>query len=326
HLSRRHNRSPPTGPPPRAPRRPSSGIPSGSAFSQWRPQILRFSPSCATSPFYAATTRYSPYWLLPGPHPAQASDLLEDRLLGLRIEELHLAPVDNHAPHLTFLGVALGRHPRDHQVARLVGRASPVLIPAGLVVCHLPEAVQVGGLLSGNLEIQVLLRSHALYDLRLDVHRIRAFRPSDGLGGLGLGVFEMLGPDAEDHVLAGEGFGIVASLLRPADLFLGQRKARAAEDHLVAAVLLLQAGYYEVHRRAPYKACHKHVVRLVVHDLGSRYLLHLAVLEDHDAVGHRHGLGLVVGHVDGGSADTVMQLGYLRPHLHPQLGVEVGEG
>src|SRR5215217_1420683 len=58
---------------------------------------------------------------------------------------------------------------------------------------------------------------------------------------------------------------------------------------------------------------------------GGRYLLHLAVLENHDAVGHRHGLGLVVGHVDGGSADPVVQLGYLRPHLHPQLGVEVGE-
>src|SRR5215203_4006317 len=71
----------------------------------------------------------------------------------------------------------------------------------------------MGGLLSGNLEVQVLLRSHTLYDLRHDVHRIRPFRPSDSLGRLGLGVFEMLGPDAEDHVLVREGFGIVPPLL-----------------------------------------------------------------------------------------------------------------
>src|SRR5215216_4845239 len=36
---------------------------------------------------------------------------LEDRLLGLGVEELHLAPVDNHAPLLTFFRVALSRHP-----------------------------------------------------------------------------------------------------------------------------------------------------------------------------------------------------------------------
>src|SRR5215208_1684498 len=183
----------------------------------------------------------------------------------------------------------------------------------------------MGGLVSGNLEVQVLLRSHTLYDLRHDVHRIRPFRPSDSLGRLGLGVFEMLRPDAEDHVLVREGFGIVAPLLGPTNFFLGQSQACVAEDHLMAAVLLLQAGHDEVHRRASDKACHKHVVRLVIHDLGGRYLLHLAVLEDHDAVGHRHGLGLVVGDVDGRRAYPVVQFGYLRPHLHPQLGVEVTE-
>src|SRR5215207_10103065 len=251
---------------------------------------------------------------------------LEDRLFGLGIEELHLAPVYHHAPLLTFLRVALGRHPRDHQVARLIGRTSPVLIPAGLIIGHLPEAIQAGGLVSGHLEVQVLLRSHALYDLRLDVHCIRPFRPSDGLGRRGLGVFEMLGPDAEDHVLAREGLGVVTPLLGPTKLFLGQRQSCVAEDYHVATVVLLEAGHDEVHRRAPDKACHKYVIRLVVHDLGGRYLLHLAVLEDHDAVGHGHGLGLVVGHVDGRGADPVVQLGDLRPHLHPELGVEVGEG
>src|SRR5215217_3637320 len=91
----------------------------------------------------------------------------------------------------------------------------------------------------------------------------------------------------------------------------------------MAAVRFLQAGGDEVHRRAPDKACHEDVIRLVVHDLGGRYLLHLAVPQDHDPVGHRHGLGLVVCDVNRRGADPVVELGYLRPHLHPELGVEV---
>src|SRR5215210_9392553 len=64
---------------------------------------------------------------------------------------------------------------------------------------------------------------------------------------------------------------------------------------------------------------------MVVHLLRRVYLLHLTVLEDDDPVGHRHGLGLVVGDVDARRPDPVVQLGDLRPHLHPELGVEVTE-
>src|SRR5215211_1932759 len=62
---------------------------------------------------------------------------------------------------------------------------------------------------------------------------------------------------------------------------------------------------------------------MVVHLLRRVYLLHLTVLEDDDPVGHRHGLCLVVGDVDARRPDPVVQLGDLRPHLHPELGVEV---
>src|SRR5215217_185757 len=64
---------------------------------------------------------------------------------------------------------------------------------------------------------------------------------------------------------------------------------------------------------------------MVVHLLRRVDLLHLTVLEDDDPIGHRHGLGLVVGDVDARCPDPVVQLGDLRPHLHPELGVEVGE-
>src|SRR5215217_7095465 len=64
---------------------------------------------------------------------------------------------------------------------------------------------------------------------------------------------------------------------------------------------------------------------MVVHLLRRVDLLHLTVLEDDDPIGHRHGLGLVVGDVDARCPDPIVQLGDLRPHLHPELGVEVGE-
>ena len=48
-------------------------------------------------------------------------------------------------------------------------------------------------------------------------------------------------------------------------------------------------------------------------------------MHDGDARGERHRLDLVVGDVDGGLADAVVQLLDLGPHVDAQLGVEVGE-
>jgi hypothetical protein len=44
-----------------------------------------------------------------------------------------------------------------------------------------------------------------------------------------------------------------------------------------------------------------------------------------DAVGHGHGLDLVVGDVHRGRLQLLMQRADLRAHLHAQLGVEVRE-
>ena len=54
-------------------------------------------------------------------------------------------------------------------------------------------------------------------------------------------------------------------------------------------------------------------------------LLDQAVMHDDDLVGHGHGLDLVVGDVDRGGLQPLMQLLDLGAHLHAQLGVEVGE-
>src|SRR5215211_6172348 len=88
-----------------------------------------------------------------------------------------------------------------------------------------------------------------------------------------------------------------------------QRYAGIAEDDRVAAVVSLYAGPYKVHRGATYEAGNKDVVRVVVHLLWGVDLLDDAVLEDDDPVRHRHRLGLVVGDIDCGGPDAVVQLG-----------------
>src|SRR4028118_1859033 len=98
---------------------------------------------------------------------------LQDRLFGLRIEDPYLGRVDRQAYLLPFPRRALRRDAGDHQVAAYVlGRPSHgVLLGAALVVVgHRGDARQANGLFPGRLEVDVLLGSHALYDLRLDVH------------------------------------------------------------------------------------------------------------------------------------------------------------
>ncbi len=48
-------------------------------------------------------------------------------------------------------------------------------------------------------------------------------------------------------------------------------------------------------------------------------------MHHHDLVGHGHGFDLVVGNVDGGGFQALMQFLDFRAHRNPQLGVEVGQ-
>lgn len=55
----------------------------------------------------------------------------------------------------------------------------------------------------------------------------------------------------------------------------------------------------------------------------SPLLLDFSITEQHDAVGQRHRLDLIVGDVDHRRRDFVVQALDLGPHLIAQLGVEV---
>ncbi len=87
--------------------------------------------------------------------------------------------------------------------------------------------------------------------------------------------------------------------------------------------LALQAARQEVHRRGADEAGDEEVDRVLVEHGGRVDLLDEAGAHDGDAVAERHGLGLVVRHVDHRGAEAALDARDLGAHLHAQLGVEV---
>ena len=82
----------------------------------------------------------------------------------------------------------------------------------------------------------------------------------------------------------------------------------------------------EVHRRSAQKTGHEGVARFVVKMEWAAGLLQRAVAENGDAGPHGHGFGLIVGHVDDGGLEALVELDQLGPELGPHLGVKIGEG
>jgi hypothetical protein len=54
-------------------------------------------------------------------------------------------------------------------------------------------------------------------------------------------------------------------------------------------------------------------------------LYELPCLQDADAVRHRHGFDLVVGHVEDGGTQIALDTLQLKPHLGAELGIKRGE-
>src|SRR5439155_439979 len=81
----------------------------------------------------------------------------------------------------------------------------------------------------------------------------------------------------------------------------------------------------QIHRRGAAEASHEEVGGPGV-DLGRRReLLEPPVRQHRDEVGHRHGLELIVRHVDSCHGQRLLQAFQLGPHLKPQLGVKIGK-
>ncbi len=64
---------------------------------------------------------------------------------------------------------------------------------------------------------------------------------------------------------------------------------------------------------------------MVVNLVGRRQLVDAPVEHDGDAVGDHHRLRLIVGDIDRGDPDLLLQRAHIEAHLFPELGVQVGE-
>ncbi len=82
----------------------------------------------------------------------------------------------------------------------------------------------------------------------------------------------------------------------------------------------------EVHARLPNEAGDKEINRAVIDLIGRSHLMDTSVVQHGDAVGHRHCLDLVVGHVHERSPKRSVDSQKLRAHGNSQLEVEIGKG
>ena len=81
----------------------------------------------------------------------------------------------------------------------------------------------------------------------------------------------------------------------------------------------------EVHRRAADEACNETVDRGLIEGLWRADLQEKPFIHDRDAGPHRHRLDLVVGDVDDGRLESLVETRDLRTRLNAQLGIEVRE-
>ena len=168
------------------------------------------------------------------------------------------------------------------------------------------------------VQVQISLSAHQFGNF----HLAGDVSAANLLDELGL-VVNVLGTDAEHNILA----HVIGQVGNSAvGLLLGHSDGAGAEGEGVIVAVLAQLGIDEVHLGRAHEAGHELVDGVIVQVLRSIDLLNEAVLHNHDAVAHGHSLSLVVGNVDKGGAQALMQLGNLGSHLSTQLGVQVGEG
>ena len=117
----------------------------------------------------------------------------------------------------------------------------------------------------------------------------------------------MLGTNAHDHVALG--VALVGQLLAAA------LQRDAAGLHMALQELDLA-----------HKIRNEGSGGLIVDHLGRANLLDDALVDDHDAVAHGHGLGLVVGDVDHRNAVLLLNVLDLKAHALAQLCVQIGQG
>ena len=82
---------------------------------------------------------------------------------------------------------------------------------------------------------------------------------------------------------------------------------------------------HEVHLRRSDKSCYEQVAWLIIQVLRRIYLLHDTVFHNDDSCTKSHSFCLVMGYVNDGSAQVLMQFGDLNTHLNSQFCIQIGK-
>ena len=170
-------------------------------------------------------------------------------------------------------------------------------------------------ILAGGGEIQIGFRAHELNNFYVYLDG----RISKLLDCFSV-VRDVLRTDAHEYFLAD---ALVA--LQLLELLSGNLNGVVTEYRVNSAVLLLEANGEEVHLRGADESGNEQVGGIVVEVLGGVNLLDETVLHNYDAGAHGHSFGLVMGNIDEGGLEALMELGDLSSHLNAQLSIEVGK-
>ena len=169
--------------------------------------------------------------------------------------------------------------------------------------------------LTGGAQVQIGFRTHQFCHFNVNV---------DGGAGilseLGFVVMDVFRTDAHDNFLAD-----VAFIDELGNFLLGNNDLVIAEGGNNILSFTIQFHVEEVHLGAADEAGDELIGRIVIQVLGGIYLLDDAVLHNNDTAGHGHSFGLVMGNVDEGCLQSLMQLGDFSTHRDAQLGVQVGQ-
>ena len=160
--------------------------------------------------------------------------------------------------------------------------------------------------LSKDVDVHACHRSEKGRRLKLPRQAIEAGRVARGL-------HDVLGAKSEDGL--GAAFGSRRGQ--------GERH-RTGRGSAHAALEAFAQGYIQFVDLAD-EGGDEEVHRVLVDVPGSADLLDFPEIHDGDSVGNDEGFLLVVGDIDGGDPEMLLDRTDLVPHLYPQFGVEVGE-
>jgi hypothetical protein len=108
-------------------------------------------------------------------------------------------------------------------------------------------------------------------------------------------------------------------------MFGGKLQGEVWSANIEDAIVLIQMGAEEVHRRAADEASHKGIGRGFIDLLGCPHLEELTLVHDSHPIRQAHGLHLIMGNVKGGGLDCLVQAFELGAHAQAELSIQVGE-